>query len=86
VEGTTPHYLIVVTRTGALDDLEVKVEVSSAVFSDEIRGLERLRAVLHERMKSLYGLTAKVTLVEPGTIERSMGKAKRVLDLRTNKP
>jgi phenylacetate-CoA ligase len=82
VEGTTPHYLIVVTRTGALDDLEVKVEVSPAVFSDEIRGLERLRTVLHERLKSLYGLTARVTLVEPGSIERSMGKAKRVLDLR----
>jgi phenylacetate-CoA ligase len=82
VEGTTPHYLIVVTRNGALDDLEVKVEVTPAVFSDEIRGLERLRATLHERMKSLYGLTAKVTLVEPGSIERSMGKAKRVLDLR----
>jgi phenylacetate-CoA ligase len=82
VEGTTPHYLIVVTRTDALDDLEVRVEVTPAVFSDEIRGLERLRAVLHERMKSLYGLTAKVTLVEPGSIERSMGKAKRVLDLR----
>jgi phenylacetate-CoA ligase len=85
VEGTTPHYLIVVTRAGAMDDLEVKVEVSPAVFSDEIKGLERLRATLHERIKSLYGLTAKVTLVEPGSIERSMGKAKRVLDLR-NKP
>jgi phenylacetate-CoA ligase len=82
VEGTTPHYLIVVTRTGALDDLEVKVEVTPAVFSDEIRGLEHLRTVLHERIKSLYGLTAKVTLVEPGSIERSMGKAKRVVDLR----
>jgi len=82
VEGTTPHYLLVLTRTGALDDLEVKVEVSPAFFSDEVRGLERLRATLHERIKSLYGLTAKVTLVEPGSIERSMGKAKRVLDLR----
>lgn len=82
VEGTTPHYLIVLTRTGALDDLEVKVEVTPAVFSDEIRGLERLRATLQERIKSLYGLSAKVTLVEPGSIERSMGKAKRVMDLR----
>jgi phenylacetate-CoA ligase len=83
VEGTTPHYLIVLTRTGALDDLEVKVEVTPAVFSDQVKGLEKLRATLHERIKSLYGLTAKVTLVEPGSIERSMGKAKRVLDLRS---
>jgi phenylacetate-CoA ligase len=83
VEGTSPHYLIVLSRTGALDDLEVKVEVSPAVFSDEIRGLETLRSTLHERIKSLYGLTAKITLVEPGSIERSMGKAKRVLDLRS---
>jgi len=82
VEGTTPYYLIVLTRTGALDDLEVKVEVSPAVFSDEIKGLERLRAALQERIKSLYGLSAKVTLVEPGSIERSTGKAKHVVDLR----
>ena len=66
----------------ALDDLEVKVEVSSEVFSDEIRGLEVLQHSIRERMKSLLGLSAKVTLVEPGSIERSMGKAKRVLDLR----
>ncbi len=82
VEGTTPYYLIVLTRSGALDNLEVKVEVTPAVFSDEIRGLERLRETLHERIKSLYGLSAKVTLVEPGSIERSAGKAKRVMDLR----
>lgn len=82
VEGTMPHYLIVLTRSEAMDDLEVRVEVSPAVFSDEIRGLEKLRGVLRERIKSLYGLSAKVTLVEPGSIERSMGKAKRVLDLR----
>ena len=82
VEGTSPHYLIVLTRTGPLDDLEVRVEVSHEVFSDEIRGLEKLRANLHERIKSLYGLSAKITLVEPGSIERSMGKAKRVVDLR----
>ncbi|MBN2451925.1 MAG: phenylacetate--CoA ligase [Lentisphaeria bacterium] len=81
-EGTEPHYLIVLTRTGALDDLEIRVEVNAGVFSDEIRGLEALRATLRERVKSLYGLSARITLVEPGSIERSMGKAKRVLDLR----
>ena len=81
-EGTEPHYLIVLTRTGALDDLEIRVEVSQQFFSDEIRGLEALRDRLSEKVKSLYGLSAKISLVEPGSIERSMGKAKRVLDLR----
>ncbi len=82
VEGTSPHYLIVLTRTGALDDLEVKVEISPELLTDEVKGLERVRTTVQERIKSLLGLSAKVTLVEPGSIERSVGKAKRVLDLR----
>jgi phenylacetate-CoA ligase len=82
VEGTLPHYLLVVTRAGALDELEVRVEVTPEVFSDEVRGLERLQRTLRERIKSLHGLSAKISLVEPGTIQRSGGKAQRVLDLR----
>ncbi len=82
IEGTSPHYLIVLSRTGAMDDLEVRVEVSPELFSDEIKGLERLRNVIGHKIKDLYGLSAKVSLVEPGSIERSVGKAKRVLDLR----
>ncbi|MFW5893720.1 MAG: phenylacetate--CoA ligase family protein [Verrucomicrobiota bacterium] len=82
VEGTEPHYLLVITRDGAMDDLEVQVEVNEAIFSDEIRGLEAIRNRIRERIKDLLGLSAKVTLVEPGAIERSAGKAKRVLDQR----
>jgi len=82
VEGTMPHYLIVLTRTEALDDLEIKVEVSAEVFSDQVGDMEGLRQTIQERVKSLYGLSAGITLVEPGSIERSMGKAKHVLDLR----
>jgi phenylacetate-CoA ligase len=82
VEGIQPHYQLVVTRAGAMDDLEVKVEVTPEIFSDEIKVLEGLRRKIQFHMKSLLGLSAKVTLVEPGTIERSAGKAKRVLDLR----
>jgi phenylacetate-CoA ligase len=82
IEGTSPHYLIVLSRTGAMDDMEVRVEVSAEVFSDEIRGLETLRNTIGKRIKDLYGLSAKITLVEPGSIERSVGKAKRVLDQR----
>ncbi len=82
VEGTQPHYLLVITREGAMDDLEVRVEVTPEVFSDEVRVLEALRRSIHEKIKTLIGLSAKVTLVEPGSIERSVGKAKRVLDMR----
>ncbi len=81
-EGTTPHYQIVVTRSGALDQLEVRVELTPNCFSDEVRKLEALRKQIQERIKSLYGLSAKITLVEPESIERSAGKAKRVIDLR----
>ncbi len=82
VEGTQPHYQLLVTRNGAMDDLEVRIEVTPEVFSDEVRSLETLRNKIHEKIKQLIGLSAKVTLVEPGTIERSIGKAKRVIDMR----
>jgi len=54
-EGTLPHYLLVVTRTGAMDDLEVKVEVTPEVFSDKVKALETLRRNIGERIKSLLG-------------------------------
>lgn len=82
VEGIEPHYVIVVDKTGALDELEVKVEVSEQLFSDEIKKLEALRDRIREELRSVLGITAKVTLVEPQTIERSLGKAKRVIDRR----
>ncbi|MBU1694631.1 MAG: phenylacetate--CoA ligase [Verrucomicrobia bacterium] len=82
VEGIEPHYLIVVDKTGALDELEIKVEVSEQLFSDEVRKLEALRQRIFEEMRSVLGLNAKITLVEPKTIERSLGKAKRVIDKR----
>ncbi|MEI8078346.1 MAG: phenylacetate--CoA ligase [bacterium] len=82
VEGVQPHYLLVLTREGAMDDLEVRVEVTPEVFSDAIRAMENLQRRIHDRIKQLIGLSAKITLVEPGSIERSAGKAKRVLDNR----
>ena len=81
-EGTQPHYQLVVTREGAMDDLEIRIEVTPEVFSDEVRCLETLRNKIHDKIKQLIGLSAKITLVEPGTIERSVGKAKRVIDMR----
>ncbi|MFA5206743.1 MAG: phenylacetate--CoA ligase [Lentisphaeria bacterium] len=82
IEGVQPHYLLVLTRDGALDNLEVRVEVQPEVFSDEIKVMEGLQRRIHDKIKQLLGLSAKITLVEPGAIERSAGKAKRVLDQR----
>ncbi len=82
VEGVEPHYVIVVDKTGSLDELEIKVEVSEQVFSDEIKRLEGLRQRISEEMRSVLSVSAKITLVEPKTIERTLGKARRVIDKR----
>ena len=82
IEGTAPHYLIVVDRVDSLDCLEVWVEVSEKTFSDEIKGLEALEKKIQHEIQSVLGITVTVKLVEPKTIERSEGKAKRVLDRR----
>ena len=78
-----PHYLIVVERTGNLDTLEIKVEMTEASFSDEVRAIEELGRRIRKEVESTLGLAAKITLVQPGSIERFEGKAKRVLDKRT---
>ena len=82
VEGTLPHYQIVLTREVGLDQMEVKVEVTPEVFSDEIRKLEALQHQLEASIENILGLRVKVTLVEPRTLARSEGKARRVSDLR----
>jgi len=82
VEGVEPHYLIVVNRDGPMDDLEVRIEVAEAIFSDVMADLVGFTRKVAEKIYSVVGLHAKVTLVEPGTIERTAGKAKRVIDNR----
>jgi phenylacetate-CoA ligase len=83
IEGTEPHYQIVVDRQKhQLDEVEVLVEVNSKVFSDEVKKLEELRRKIKKEVESVLSIGVKVTLVEPKTIERSMGKAKRVVDKR----
>lgn len=79
---TEPHYMLVVDRQGNLDNLEVWVEVSEKMFSDEVRKLEELEKKLHHEIASVLGISAKIKLVEPKTIPRSEGKAKRVFDKR----
>ena len=83
MEGTEPHYLIVVDREpGKMDNLEVWVEVSPDLVSDEVRALEGMERKLEQELHSLLGVSLKVKLVEPKTIARSEGKAKRVIDRR----
>lgn len=82
IEGVEPHYQIVVDRDGALDIMEVQVEVSEDIFSDEVKVLERLGKRIEREIKDLLGVSCKVKLVEPRTIQRSEGKAKRVIDNR----
>ncbi|MBN2435448.1 MAG: phenylacetate--CoA ligase [Spirochaetes bacterium] len=82
VEGTEPHYQIIVDRSGALDDVEVRVEVAEKIFSDELKVLESLRQKIVERFRNVLGISAKITLVEPMSIARSEGKAVRVVDKR----
>ena len=79
---TKPHYQLIVDRVDNLDQLEVWVEVEGQFFSDEIKKLEDLKRKIQHNMESALGISAKVKLVEPKTIERSEGKAKRVIDKR----
>ncbi|MDR2184121.1 MAG: phenylacetate--CoA ligase [Treponema sp.] len=83
IEGTEPQYLIVVNRGDTyLDEVELQVEVKQEFFSDETKNLEVLRNKIEGVMKSKLQISLKVKLVEPKTIERSIGKAKRVIDNR----
>lgn len=82
IPGVEPHYLLVLERNANLDELEVQVEVSEKVFSDEIRKLEELSRKIKRELESSLGVSLKVRLVEPKSIERSEGKAKRVIDNR----
>ncbi|MDD4797648.1 MAG: phenylacetate--CoA ligase [Eubacteriales bacterium] len=77
-----PHYLLVVNRQGTLDTLEVRIEMSERLFSDEVRKVEEVRRRIAADIESVLGMSITLKLVEPKSIERSQGKAKRVLDNR----
>lgn len=83
MQGAEPHYQLVVTREGAMDHLEIRIEVSENLFSDEMRKLHTFRDEIKHKIDSALGIHSKLTLVEPGGIERFVGKARRVLDMRT---
>lgn len=82
IEGVEPHYLLIIDRKENLDTLEVQVEVDERIFSDEIKVLQGLAKQIEKEIKDMLGVTCSVKLVEPKTIQRSEGKAKRVIDNR----
>ncbi len=82
VEGTLPHYQIILTREKGLDRIEVQVEVTSAVLSDTIGSMEAFRTHLAQSIERTINLRVEVTLVEPRSLQRSEGKARRVIDRR----
>jgi len=78
----SPHYQLVVSKNGFADELKVVVELSDGSFSDSFADLERLEKEIKSKLHTVLGLSAKIQLAEPKSIERSIGKAKRVIDLR----
>jgi phenylacetate-CoA ligase len=82
IEEAEPHYQLILRKEGPMDTLEVQVEVDEKLFSDEIKELQQVERKIGHEINSMLGIGVKVTLVQPKTIERSMGKAKRVIDLR----
>jgi phenylacetate-CoA ligase len=82
IEGTEPHYQIVVDRKGALDEVTILVEVSEAIFFDEMKKQRELIDLITRRLTSELGISVEVKLVEKKTLERFEGKAKRVIDKR----
>ena len=81
-KGYTAHYQIVVDRANNFDSIEVQVEISNEIFSDTVRGLAERAKDLAAALKTILGVSAKVTLLEPNSIPRSEGKAVRVIDKR----
>jgi phenylacetate-CoA ligase len=82
VEGTLPHYQIILTRERDLDEVEVRVEVTREVFGDTVGVLEQVQRKIGKSIETLTGLRVKVRMVQPQTLQRSEGKAKRVVDNR----
>ncbi|MGA1843791.1 MAG: phenylacetate--CoA ligase family protein [bacterium] len=82
IEGTEPHYQIIVDRKKAMDELEILVEVSENIFFDEMKRQQEFIERIHREISSGLGVSARIKLVEPKSIERTIGKAKRVIDKR----
>jgi phenylacetate-CoA ligase len=85
IKEVAPYYQLVVDRKNNLDTLEVRVEMNENIFSESVKAIVGIENEIRKKLDSVLGISAKVTLVEPHTIERSEGKAKRVIDNREMK-
>jgi len=83
IEGLAPHYQIVVDREHGMDRMEVRIEVAEEIFSDVMADMVAFTGNVSDRLNEVLGLGVKVTLVEPGTVERTAGKARHVIDNRS---
>jgi phenylacetate-CoA ligase len=84
IEGTVPHYQIILSRKHGLDEMTVEVEVTPEVFSDKVRAMEELRARIAHAIEHILGIRVGLRLVGPQSIPRSEGKARRVIDNRND--
>lgn len=82
MEKISPHYLLIVRREGYADTLEVQVELADATLLESYAGIQELQKNIGKRLQTVLGIQCKISIVEPKTIERFVGKAKRVVDLR----
>ena len=82
IKGVSPHFLMVVDRIDSTDQLEIQVEVTEEMVGDTISAMQQIQRQIGEQVKSTLGLSAKIKLVEPKTIPRFEGKARRVTDKR----
>ena len=82
VDEVSPHYMMIVDRVNNLDTLEVQVEVKPEFYTDEIKGIEKLTKKIGHVIQQALGVNAKITIAQPGTLTRSMGKAVHVTDKR----
>jgi len=86
VEGTAPHYVIEVTRPDVMDEITVRVEMRTSEFSDKMTEMQRLRDRIDDEIHAVAGIRARIELVNPRTLDRSAGKAVRVIDRRNESP
>ncbi len=84
IEGTSPHYQLVVRHEGYFDTLEVKIEITNEDMLERYSSLIEFQNYIKDQLKSILGINCKVSFVEPKSLERFEGKAKRILDLRNS--
>jgi phenylacetate-CoA ligase len=83
IEGTAPHFQIVIDRKGAVDELTVLVEVSESIFFDQMKQQREFIDLIKTRLADELGVTVEVKLVDKKSLERFEGKAKRVIERRS---